>query len=376
MTKQHSEIFQFTLPERLACPLPTEERGLYRDQVRLMVSLDDGQQIGHHSFRDLPALLDTGDVLVVNTSSTIPAAIPLELPDGSAGRLHLSTQIGEDRWLVEIRSVQQNNTRRWAEGASGQDFSLPGGATLQLHERFYQDQQLLQLWMAELRTPVPLSVYLNAHAVPVKYQGINQQYPLTYYQTYFGQHPGSTEMPSAARGFTADLVAKLLRKGVQIVPILLHTGISSLEWDEHPYPEYLEVSALSSQQINVAKQKGKRIIAVGTTAVRALESVADENGMTQPFQGLTDLYIQAHYQMKVANGLLTGFHEPEASHLHMLQSLASKRHLRRAYQVALQEQYYWHEFGDLHLILNDPKKRSWWQLAPEFLAKPLDLPRP
>lgn len=376
MTKQHSDIFQFTLPDNLACPKPTEERGLYRDQVRLMISNYGGEQISHHRFRDLAQQLEAGDVLVVNTSSTIPAALPLSLPDGTAGRLHLSTQLDGNRWLIEIRSVQQNNTRRWTGGTPGQSFELPGGATLLLQEPFYQDQDLLQLWMAEVQLRSPIGEYLMEHAVPVKYMDLNNAYPLDYYQTYFGQHPGSTEMPSAARGFTAELVAQLIRRGVQIVPILLHTGISSLEWNEHPYPEYLEISALSSQQINIAKGQGKRIIAVGTTVVRALESAADATGVVQPYRGLTELYIQANYQMKIASGLLTGFHEPEASHLHMLQALASKRHLRRAYRAALQEQYYWHEFGDLHLILNDQEKRGWWKLAPEYLAKPLDWPRP
>ena len=373
MTKQHSPIFQFSLPANLACPLPTEERGLRRDEVRLMISNYNGERISHHRFDELDQLLDSGDVLVVNTSATIPAALPLILPDGKAGRLHLSTQLDEAQWLVEIRSIQQKNTQRWKGGTPGQNLRLPGGASLQLQSPFYQKEHQLHLWKAAISTPVPIFDYLKKYAAPVKYQNIDQSYPLAYYQTYFGQYPGSTEMPSAARGFTAELVTRLLQKGVQIVPILLHTGVSSLEWNEEPYPEYLEISPLSSQRINIAKQKGRRIIAVGTTAVRALESAADAQGQVKAFRGLTDLYIQANYDMKVANGLLTGFHEPEASHLHMLQALASKRHLRLAYLSALQEQYYWHEFGDLHLILTDQKKPSWWKIHSSYLAKPIDL---
>ncbi|MEL6971938.1 MAG: S-adenosylmethionine:tRNA ribosyltransferase-isomerase [Bacteroidota bacterium] len=375
MTKQHAEIFQFILPQQLACPLPTEERGLNRDDVRLMVSNHDGQTITHHTFHELDQILDRGDVLVVNTSATIPAALPLVLPDGTDARLHLSTQLDEQRWLVEIRSISQNNTHRWTSGVPGQIFELPGGASLRLETPFYQDQQLLHLWEAVIKAPQVLTDYLTEYAQPVKYQGVDKPYPLAYYQTYFGQQPGSTEMPSAARGFTESLVKKLLKKGIQIVPILLHTGVSSLEINEHPYPEYLEISRLSSQLINTAKQQGRRIIAVGTTAVRALESAADADGLVQSYQGLTELYIQSNYKMKIANGLLTGFHEPEASHLHMLQAVASKRHLRLAYQAALQEQYYWHEFGDLHLILNDNQESSWWTIGPEYLAKPIDLPR-
>ena len=374
MTKRHPSIIQFTLPEALACPLPTEERGIRRDQVRLMVSEQDGEQISHHLFQDLADVLKAGDVLVVNTSATVPAALPIQLPQGD-GRLHLSNQLEEGHWLVEIRTLAQNNTRRWRAGTAGQVFALPGGARLRLLHRYYQNREALDLWVADIDLPTASATYLRAHALPVKYLRVDQNYPLQYYQTYFGQQPGSTEMPSAARGFTPELVDKLLHKGVQIVPILLHTGISSLETDEEPYPEYMEVSALSAQRINLAKAKGQRIIAVGTTAIRALESAVDERGQVQAYRGNTSLYIKANHQLRMASGLLTGFHEPEASHLHMLQALASRQHLQRAYQTALREQYHWHEFGDLHLILDHPKPKSWWNFSPEYLAKPIDLPR-
>jgi S-adenosylmethionine:tRNA ribosyltransferase-isomerase len=158
-------------------------------------------------------------------------------------------------------------------------------------------------------------------------------------------------MPSASRGFTAPLVKKLLKKRLLFAPVLLHTGVSSLEENERPFPEYMEVSPLSAAIINAAKSQGQRIIAVGTTAIRAIESAADAGGIVLPYRGNTDLFIDEGYEMKVTDGLLTGFHEPRASHLHMLQSLAGTEHIQRAYDKAIEAGYYWHQFGDLHLIL-------------------------
>jgi len=180
---------------------------------------------------------------------------------------------------------------------------------------------------------------------------LDHPHPLAYYQTFFSFHAGSSEMPSAGRGFTQQLVDKLVAKGIQFAPILLHTGVSSLEEDEKPYPEYMEVHPVSAAIINAAKQKGKRIIAIGTTGIRAIESAVNAEGKVQAFKGHTDLFIEQDTPLKVADGLLTGFHEPKASHLHMLQGLAGYAHIERAYKAALAEDYYWHEFGDLHLIL-------------------------
>ena len=157
-------------------------------------------------------------------------------------------------------------------------------------------------------------------------------------------------MPSAGRGFTQDLLNRLLRKGIQIAPVLLHTGISSLEENEPPYPEYMEIDQASASVINTAKREGKRIIAVGTTAIRALET-AFASGQVKAYKGFTDLYITGNHEMQVANGMLTGFHEPKASHLHMLQSMAGLQHIDNAYNAAIEGEYHWHQFGDLHLIL-------------------------
>ncbi|MEL7220568.1 MAG: S-adenosylmethionine:tRNA ribosyltransferase-isomerase [Bacteroidota bacterium] len=347
-----NSIISFQLPDQLACPLPTEKRGITRDAARLLVSSEDGQQLQHSTFTNLVDYLNPGDLLVVNTSATQAAALPIVLPNEQAARLHLSTQLGEGRWLVEIRLIQNNKTVRWKDGKARMTFILPEGAKLQLNKRYYNQQQQLDLWEAELYTSLPINEYLQRFAQPIKYTNVHQPYPLDYYQTFFAHTPGSSEMPSAGRGFAADLVQRLLLKGIGFAPILLHTGVSSLETGERPYPEYTKVSALSASIINAAKAKGGRIIAVGTTAIRALESATQQDGRVHAFNGHTNLFISHDYEMKIADGLITGFHEPEASHLHMLQALASEGHLAKAYQAALAEGYFWHEFGDFHLLLS------------------------
>ena len=343
-------VIQFDLPQHLACPLPTEERGIERDEVRLLITTAHGQ-IEHSSFNHFPLFLHKGDVLVVNTSATIPSALPVSLPGLREGRLHLGTRLTNGQWLVEIRELTGNKTIRWRQGEEGMVFPLPGAGRVILKHRFYKDSQWLHLWVAEFLIHEPLQTYLLAHAQPIQYEKLDRLYPLSYYQTFFSFQPGSSEMPSAGRGFTTRLVEGLLKKGVILAPVILHTGVSSLEENETPYPEYMEVDPVTAALINTAKADDRRIIAVGTTAVRAVETAANSQGTVLPYRGYTDLFIDENYTVKVINGLLTGFHEPRASHLNMLQAVAGFQHLEQAYNEAVKGGYYWHQFGDLHLIL-------------------------
>ena len=343
-------IIQFDLPRQLACPKPTEERNMKRDDVRLLVTTGSGQ-IHHTTFNHLASFLQKGDVLVVNTSATIAAALPVSLPGGRQGRLHLSTRLNDREWLVEIREITGNKTIRWQGGEKRMAFQLPSDADVTLKQRFYKNEQGLHLWIAEFNVHQSLGTYLAAHARPIQYEKLDRQYPLSYYQTFFSFHPGSSEMPSAGRGFTSDLIESILRKGVVVAPVLLHTGVSSLEENETPYPEYMEIDPITASIINTAKSQGRRIIAVGTTAIRALETALNNDGTVMPYRGNTELFIDENYTMKVVDALLTGFHEPRASHLNMLQSIAGFDHINMAYQVAIENGYYWHQFGDLHLIL-------------------------
>lgn len=342
-------IIQFDLPNHLACPTPTEERNLARDQVRLLVTGRSGP-FEHTTFDQLPSYLHKGDVLVVNTSATIASALPVSLPDGSQGRLHLSTKLNEGKWLIEIRQITGDKTIRWKQGEQGMVFQLPSVATVTLKQKFYKNEQWLHLWIADFKTFRPIQEWLAENAGPIQYEKLDRQYPLSYYQTFFSFHPGSSEMPSAGRAFTPELVERILRKGVVLAPVILHTGVSSLEENETPYPEYMEINPVSAAIINTAKSQGRRILAVGTTCVRAVETAVNSNGVVMPYSGNTELFIDKNYTMKMVDGLLTGFHEPRASHLNMLQSIGGFEQIESAYQVAIKAGYYWHQFGDLHLI--------------------------
>ena len=345
-----SNIIQFDLPKHLSCPEPTEERHLQRDEVRLLVT-DSNGTIHHSSFKYLDNFLKKGDVLVVNTSATIPAALPLSLPGSRMGKLHLSTRLKDSEWIIEIREITANKTIRWKEGQEGMKFELPASAEVTLKQKLYNNDQWLDLWIADFDVHAPMQKYLSANAGPVQYEKLSRQYPLSYYQTFFSFHPGSSEMPSAGRGFTAALMERLLKKGIAFAPIMLHTGVSSLEENEAPYPEYMEIDPLTASIVNSAKRQKRRIIAVGTTAIRAIETASNGEGFIIPYRGNTDLFIDENYKMKITDGLLTGFHEPRASHLNMLQSIAGYEHIDMAYREAIKAGYYWHQFGDLHLIV-------------------------
>jgi len=346
--------FDFDLPKQLECAEPTEERGLPRDGVRMLVSYRADDQLLHARFSDLPSFLREGDVLIVNTSGTFNAALPTQLPDGQAGRVHLSTPLENGAWLVEVRQITGNKSLRYKGLKAGQTLPLPQGGKIKIDSPFYRtppDEDHLHLWKAELIISTSLEGYLNKNGQPIRYDKVHKKYPLSYYQTVFSTEKGSAEMPSAGRAFTADLVTQLVIKGVQIAPLLLHTGVSSPEVDEEPYPEFFRVPAFTASLVNQAKRDGRRIVAVGTTAIRAIESSLDDFGRVVPDEGMTDLFITPERGLKVVNAMLTGFHEPRASHLMMMEALASREHLGLCYREAVDRAYQWHEFGDLHLVL-------------------------
>ncbi|PHN01046.1 S-adenosylmethionine:tRNA ribosyltransferase-isomerase [Flavilitoribacter nigricans] len=342
----------FELPVHLSRPLPTESRGLERDAVKLLVSKMNTDSVFHTTFAEIDRFLQAGDVLVVNTSATVPAALDIVLPTGRRGKIHLSNQISDTTWRGELREIVQGRPKRYFLGQAGAVFPLPGGGTatlLDLHSGSTTDTRHLQLWEIRLDLPLVPLPYLHRYGKPIRYD--EQQFPLEYYQTAFSTEAGSAEMPSAGRAFTHPLITRLLIKGVQFAPITLHTGVSSLETDEEPFPEFFRVPAITASLINTARQQGRRIIAVGTTAGRAVESAVDRHGQVREKEGWTELYIKAESGMQIITGLITGFHEPRASHLHMLEALAGRHHLEIAYRAALERDYLWHEFGDLHLIV-------------------------
>jgi S-adenosylmethionine:tRNA ribosyltransferase-isomerase len=317
-----------------------------REAVRLLAA--SGARLRHAHFRDLPDLLQPGDLLVVNSSATLPAALP-------AGDLwvHLSTPLphpskgdgawpadGFERWVVELRE----GTAPYGGGAAGARLALPGGAQAELLARF---RGSARLWAARLKLPEPLQTYLARHGRPIRYRHATSERPLADYQTVFARDPGSAEMPSAGRPFTDRLVTRLLARGIAFASITLHAGVSSLETGETPYPERFEVPAATAAAVNNAE----RVIAVGTTVVRALETVARPDGTIEAAAGWTDHVIGPDTGVQAVDGLVTGWHEPDSSHLQILEAIAGRDLVERSYAAALAHGYRWHEFGDSHLLL-------------------------
>lgn len=364
------------VPEELSARVPAEQRGpgLGRDAVRLLVSR--GTAVSHHAFRELPRLLRAGDLLVVNTSETLAAAV-----DGRVGHarvvVHFSTRGDDGRWAVELRDPdERGTTRARAGGPAGSEVRLPGGLRLVLEEPLSTGSE--RLWWARVTGPrgsgraerhgpggaadpsaagagSGILGLMREHGRPIRYSYTERDQPLSVYRTVFAlpsaDGAGSAEMPSAARPFTAGLVTELVSRGVQIAPISLHTGVASSEAHEPPYPERFAVPEASARLINAVKAGDGRVVAVGTTAVRAVESAVDADGVVRAREGWTDLVVAPERGVRVVDGLLTGLHEPEASHLLMLEAVAGRDAISRSYEEALRGLYLWHEFGDVHLIL-------------------------
>jgi S-adenosylmethionine:tRNA ribosyltransferase-isomerase len=337
----------FALPERLEATEPPEARGLARDEVRMLVSRCGDPAIRHASFRDLPQLLEPRDLLVVNRSATLGAALDVRRADGSALALHLSTPVPGDtegRWVVELR----RGASPARDGRAGESLQLPAGARAELLAPYLAGKRL---WVAELDLPAPLLVYLERHGRAIRYGYVPEQWPLGDYQTLFAEVPGSAEMPSAGRPFSPRTLAALATHGVAVAPLVLHTGVSSPEDHEPPFPERYSVPAFTADAVNAAHVRGGRVIAVGTTVVRALESVARDDGRVVGGEGWTNLVVGPQRGVRSIDGLLTGLHEPDASHLDMLEALAGAETVRCSYRAALEHGYLWHEFGDVHLLL-------------------------
>jgi S-adenosylmethionine:tRNA ribosyltransferase-isomerase len=350
----------FKLSDGLAAHEPPETRGLARDQVRLLVTRVIDDDITHTRFFDLPDFLNPHDVVVVNTSATINAALEAvhETRDGSSDViLHLSTPLPGHEWVVELRRLSGKGTTPLLDAEAGEQLYLPAGGTAKLVAPYLPATTFpnagVRLWIAELSLPGHAVTYTARYGMPIRYGYVPRAWPLPFYQTVFSAESGSAEMPSAGRGFTHEIVERLVRKGVRIAPLVLHTGVSSLEASEPPYPERYRVPSATALAVNTARSLGARVVAAGTTVVRALETVVGADGLARGGHGWTDLVVTPERGLQVVDAILTGLHEPKASHLSMLEALAGRDHLALAYDAALREHYLWHEFGDLHLLLSN-----------------------
>ncbi|SDG55857.1 S-adenosylmethionine:tRNA ribosyltransferase-isomerase [Streptomyces griseoaurantiacus] len=405
----------WSVPEELSARVPAERRGpgLGRDAVRLLVSR--GTEVTHHAFPELPGLLCAGDLLLVNTSPTLAAAadgrlgsdrvvvhfstrgedgrwaVELRAPDGrgttrprAGGPAGAVVELAEGVRLVLEEPLAAGSERLWwarAVASGARDGRVRGGNALGggPHDGGARDGEATGADAtgtdardggtadagtrdggAAGRVVRPSGVadvpgLLRRHGRPIRYAYTERDQPLSAYQTVFAlpgaDGAGSAEMPSAARPFTPRLVAELVSRGVQFAPLTLHTGVASAEAHEPPYPERFAVPEASARLVNAARAGGGRVVAVGTTAVRAVESAAGADGIVRACAGWTDLVVTPGRGVRVVDGLLTGLHEPEASHLLMLEAVAGREAVERGYEEALAGRYLWHEFGDTHLLL-------------------------
>jgi S-adenosylmethionine:tRNA ribosyltransferase-isomerase len=351
---------EFALPASLEAAGPPEARGVPRDGVRMLVSRAASGTVTHRRFADLPRLLLPGDLLVVNTSRTMPAAVPA----GPGLAVHFSTGLPDGTWLVELRTPRGKSSIPNDDAVPPTTITLPGNAELTLTKR-----ETTRLWRARLSTAVV--PYLLRHGEPIRYSYAAERWPLRDYQTVFGRSFGSAEMPSAARPFTSAVVTELVARGVTIAPITLHCGVSSLETGEDPYPEQYDVPPATARLVSLTRRSGGRVIAAGTTVIRALETAArpdaaparparpaparparkSEMSDIWPSAGWTSLVVGPTTGLRVVDGLLTGLHEPRSSHLRMLAAFHNPDLLDMCYDAALSGRYLWHEFGDVHLLL-------------------------
>jgi len=323
---------------------PPEQRGADRADVALLVGRRGEGSLEHARFRELGRFLAVGDVLVVNTSATLPAALPARV-DGEIAELHLSTPVGPGEWVVELRTADLRPLRPAPAGAR---VELPGGARAELTGPYRGSDRLAR---ARLSLAEPVETYLARHGHPIRYAHVHAAQSLEAYQTVFALDPGSAEMPSAGRPFTHELVTGLVARGILFAPVTLHAGVSSLERGERPYPERFRVPAATARLLNARHAWGGRVIAIGTTVVRALESAAAPDGVLTAARGWTELTVTPRRAPRVVDGLLTGWHDPSSSHLELLEAIAGPELVERSYAAARAAGYRLHEFGDVHLVL-------------------------
>ncbi|MGH7912871.1 MAG: S-adenosylmethionine:tRNA ribosyltransferase-isomerase [Candidatus Dormibacteraceae bacterium] len=351
---------RFDIPPQLHAAEPPEARGAGRDGVRMLVSTSDRQV--HARARDLPAMLRPGDLVVVNVSQTLPASLPgrdgdeevevhlSTLDPGGAAGMEGALASRVSCWVLEVRHPLPVGSHASFEPRRGHVITLAGGALATVQRSVPPGSARSRLWLATVRTAAPLGAHLERWGEPIRYDYAARRWPIGDYRTDVGRQPGSAEMPSAGRPLTPAVLESLPARGVEVAEITLHCGVSSLESGDPPYPEWRRVPPLTARAIRRARARGGRVLAVGTTVVRALESSITGEGEVRASAGWTNLMVEPGHPVRTIDGILTGWHEPEATHLAMLEAIAGRQLLARSYAEALAASYRWHEFGDAHLL--------------------------
>ncbi|HET6166564.1 MAG TPA: S-adenosylmethionine:tRNA ribosyltransferase-isomerase [Marmoricola sp.] len=350
-----ASTLDFELPPAREATMPPEARGIPRDHIRLLVAAPG--VTAHTRFTRLADHLEPGDLVVVNDSATLAAAIDARLDDGSQVTVHLSGPLATDCiddviWVVELRPGPRA-PGPVTDAVAGEDLTLPAGGRITLLGSYPDGARTSsRLWAAQIEdVGDDLTSYLAEHGRPISYSYVDRPWPLDDYQTVFARRPGSAEMPSAGRPFTTRIVTDLVAKGIAVAPITLHAGVSSPETGEPPIPERYDVPPPTADLVNLTRRRGRRVVAVGTTVTRALETVTDEDGVVHAGDGVTDLVLGRDRPARAVTGLVTGWHAPGASHLFLLEAVAGADLVQAAYDAALAHGYLWHEFGDSCLLL-------------------------
>ena len=350
-----SAPFTFTLPPELSAKEPPERRGISRDQVRLLVIDRASGKIEHTRFDKIDKYLRENDLLVFNSSRTLPASLrgcECSATHGPCMEVRLAEHLPDDSWLALLLCEQGDPFGCGLRAGMQIDFAEGLNATV-----ISRDENIPRLWKLRFSiSGTQLVDLIYRLGKPIRYEYIPAPWDLDYYQTVYATEPGSAEMPSAGRAFTWKLLLDLKRRGIDTAYIVLHAGLSSymddaLDAQRPASEEEYFVGATTAEKINLARAKDGRVIAVGTTVVRALESVVDKTGLVTEAHAYTRLKIDNQHRLKTVDGLLTGLHEPEASHLDLLSAFLPAEKIRAAYEEAIARKYLWHEFGDLNLIL-------------------------
>lgn len=335
--------FYFDLPQELIAQDPLEDRS----SSRLLILNKDTGAIEHHIFKEITDYLNPGDCLVINDTKVIPA------------RLY-GNKIGTDA-KIELLLLKRKENDIWEtlvkpgkKAKPGSKISFGGGLlTGEILDVVEEGNRLIRFTyngifeeILDVLGQMPLPPYIT-HQLKDKNR----------YQTVYAKHDGSAAAPTAGLHFTPELLAMLKEKGVKIAHVTLHVGLGTFRpvkvedvTQHHMHSEFYSIEESQAKLINDTKAAGGRIISVGTTSCRTLESASGENGIVKAGSGWTDIFIYPGYRFKVLDSLITNFHLPESTLLMLVSALAGKEHILNAYETAVQERYRFFSFGDAMLI--------------------------